>query len=166
MSDKRLLIQVSSTPNCKVLEIGVAQGKTMIELLQSNPTLQYVGIDPWKFFEGLNKPPHGLVDLNSQEDIEKWYEKVLKGLEEFEGRGKVIRGFSKDVLLNLTETFDVIHIDGDHTYEGCKWDIDNSLHLLKEGGSIVVDDVHYWEGCTRAWKESKEQYKEINIWPK
>lgn len=165
MSNKKQLIDACNKPNCKVLEIGVAEGNTMVELLKSNPTLTYLGIDPWHFSDELTKPPQGLSQLKSQHDIDKWYEGVLRLLEDFDGRGEVIRGFSKEVLSQVKKSFDVIHIDGDHTYEGCKWDIDNTISLLKEDGVMVIDDVHYWEGCTRAWKESKQKYNNIKILP-
>lgn len=165
MSNKSSLYKVANKENCEVLEIGVAEGNTMVELLKRNPTLTYVGIDPWHFSDELTKPPHGLKQLKSQEDIDGWYEGVLNRLKEFNNRGKVIKGFSKEIIPTITKTFDVIHIDGDHTYEGCKWDIINVIPLLKENGIMVIDDVHYWEGCTRAWKEAKEQFPNIHILP-
>ena len=164
MSNKNQLIEQCKEDNCKVLEIGVAEGNTTIKLLESNPTLQYVGIDPWHWNEEMNKPPHRLAFKN-QEEVDDWYERVLTRLEPFKERSKVIRGFSKDVLLELKDKFDVIHIDGDHTYEGCRWDLYNCSHLLKEGGTIVVDDVHYWEGCTRAWREFKRDNPNLKVLP-
>jgi spermidine synthase len=151
MSNKNQLIQQCKHHNCKVLEIGVAEGNTMVTLLESNPTLEYVGIDPWKWSEEMNKPPHAL-GFKNQDEVDEWYERVLTRLEPFKERGRVIRGFSSDVLLELKEKFDVIHIDGDHTYEGCNWDLNNCLHLLKEDGTIVVDDVHYLNVITKAWQ--------------
>ena len=67
MSNKRQLIDVCNKPNCRVLEIGVAEGNTMVELLKSNPTLTYLGVDPWKWSVELTQPPHGLSQLESQE---------------------------------------------------------------------------------------------------
>ena len=164
MSNKQPLVSKCSENNCKVLEIGVAEGNTMVRLLESNPTLEYVGIDPWHWSEEMNKWPNGL-GFKNQEEVDEWYERVLKRLEPFNGRGKVIRGFSKDVLLDLKDKFDVIHIDGDHTYEGCKWDLYNCLHLLKEGGTIVVDDVHFIREVTQAWKEFKKDYPHLKVLP-
>jgi len=39
-----------------------------------------------------------------------------------------------------TNKYDIIFIDGDHTYEQCYRDIINSLDILNEGGTIVVHD--------------------------
>jgi hypothetical protein len=38
--------------------------------------------------------------------------------------------------------YDIIFIDGDHTYEQCYRDIKNSLEILNEGGTIVVHDCN------------------------
>lgn len=38
--------------------------------------------------------------------------------------------------------YDIIFIDGDHTYEQCYRDIVNSLAILNEGGTIVVHDTN------------------------
>ena len=82
MSNKKGLIDKCSKKECKVLEVGVAEGNTMVELLESNPTLQYVGIDPWYWSEEMNKPPHRLAFKN-QEEVDDWYERVLTRLEPF-----------------------------------------------------------------------------------
>ena len=39
------------------------------------------------------------------------------------------------------ETFDLIWVDGDHSYPTVEKDINNSYLLLKKGGYIVIDDV-------------------------
>ncbi|MDC3408822.1 class I SAM-dependent methyltransferase [Burkholderiales bacterium] len=40
------------------------------------------------------------------------------------------------------EKFDVIWLDGDHTFPALGWDFCNAYHLLEEGGVIVCDDVY------------------------
>lgn len=165
MSKYNLLNSVKNIHNCKILEIGVAEGNTLKSLLEINNTLEYTGVDPWIWSIELTRPPHGLKQLKSQDDIDGWYHKVLDIIKPFSNRAKVIRGFSKNIIPTLSEKFDVIHIDGDHTYDGCKWDLDNTLPLLKDGGTIVVDDVRTWDGVTQAWKEFKEQYPHIKVLP-
>lgn len=36
--------------------------------------------------------------------------------------------------------FDMVFIDGDHSYEGAKFDLDNAVLRLNPGGHIVMDD--------------------------
>jgi len=41
---------------------------------------------------------------------------------------------------------DWIYIDGDHSYEGCLFDLENALPMMKKGGYILGDD-YYWPGA-------------------
>jgi hypothetical protein len=43
-------------------------------------------------------------------------------------------------LIKQKKKYDLIYIDGDHYYEGCKADILNAQQLLAKGGIIVMDD--------------------------
>ena len=160
-----LIKLVKTIENCKVLEIGVAQGNTMVSLLECNPSLTYLGIDPWYWSIELTRAPHGLKQLKSQDDIDTWYYGVLDKLKIYKNRGSVIRGFSKDIIPDIKEKFDVIHIDGDHTYEGCKWDLDNIKSLLKSDGVVVVDDVRTWPDVHQAWQEFKKENESIIVIP-
>ena len=45
-------------------------------------------------------------------------------------------------LLNYKKKYDLIWIDGAHGYPGVCIDIINSLHILKENGLILCDNVH------------------------
>lgn len=49
-----------------------------------------------------------------------------------------IQGLSDDILPTLTETYDLIYIDGDHRYEQVVKDINNAKNLLNSGGIIAV----------------------------
>lgn len=49
-----------------------------------------------------------------------------------------IRGDSKKVKWN--KKIDVLFIDGDHTYEGCKADIEKYAPFVKPGGCILFHD--------------------------
>jgi hypothetical protein len=51
--------------------------------------------------------------------------------------------------------FDIIFIDGDHSYEGVKEDFVNSLKVLKEEGYIVLHDIASTgcPGVVKLWSE-------------
>ena len=49
--------------------------------------------------------------------------------------------------------FDLIHVDGDHTYEGCMHDMKMCWPTVAPGGVMVVDDATYLPGPVRAVRE-------------
>ena len=73
-----------------------------------------------------------------------------------------------DVLSRIPATLDVLFIDGDHSYEGVKHDLDNYGFLVKSGGSIVCHDVcsGYDPGVRQAFDEFISATKwEAEIYP-
>jgi predicted O-methyltransferase YrrM len=62
-------------------------------------------------------------------------------------------------LTTCKEKFDIIFIDGDHSYEGVKKDYDNALPLLNEGGYIVFHDInsHACPGVVKIWNDIKDK---------
>lgn len=60
---------------------------------------------------------------------------------------RLIRGQSQatSVLADIGDRrFDAIYIDGDHSYEGARADIENLSSLLEPGGLLVLDDAGYY----------------------
>lgn len=39
--------------------------------------------------------------------------------------------------------YDLLHVDGDHSYESCRLDYENYSPLVRDGGLIVFHDVHH-----------------------
>lgn len=55
---------------------------------------------------------------------------------------KPIRADSKEAIKNWNQNdkISILHIDGDHSYEGVKADMDNYIPLVVNGGIIIIDD--------------------------
>lgn len=51
---------------------------------------------------------------------------------------------------------DLIYVDGDHTYEGCKADLDQFEEIVAPNGVFLCDD-YQWEGAKRAIDEYHER---------
>ena len=88
-----------------------------------------------------------------------------------------ITGNSHEVRNDIEGKFDVIFIDGDHTYDGVKKDFELYSDLINKGGIICFHDIwdteeHHRQGCyvDKFWNEIKENYrydelgKEIKTW--
>ena len=53
-------------------------------------------------------------------------------------------GDSRIVLPKLVRaglSYDIVYIDGDHTYEGCRSDLEYGLKLVNPGGILCGDDM-------------------------
>lgn len=66
--------------------------------------------------------------------------------------------------------FDVIMIDGDHTYKGVKKDFENYRKYLNEGGLIAFHDIWDSHECRRQdcfvfelWEELKKEFEYIEL---
>ena len=66
---------------------------------------------------------------------------------------------------HMLDFLDWIYIDGDHSYEGCLRDLENSLKVVRQGGLILGDDYGWpnakWfkPGVTKAVDEFINKHK-------
>jgi hypothetical protein len=67
----------------------------------------------------------------------------------------LIKGFSNEseVIGRVEKTeFDLIYIDGDHSYEGARFDILTYAPLIRDGGYLVMDDAAFFLPGNSYWK--------------
>jgi predicted O-methyltransferase YrrM len=113
------------------LEIGVHNGTSMSYVLLCDSQIRAVGID---LFERTN-----YADRLALRDIKR----RLDSLNKFGHSVRLIKGDSHDsgTYAELGQSkFDLIFIDGDHSYEGVKNDFGRILGLLSPGGIVAFDD--------------------------
>ena|SRR3990167_7725033 len=73
-----------------------------------------------------------------------------------------IQGDSRTI--KLAKTVDVIFIDGDHSYEGCKADVDNWYPQMKENGVMLFHDADDTSpGVVQAIEEFVKDNK-LTVW--
>jgi predicted O-methyltransferase YrrM len=120
----------------KYLEIGVHNGSSMSYVLQSNYIKECVGVDPFETLK--DKSSHYIrQDSINETRTRKNIENNNKNSAEI----KLIKGYSQDVSIDDTG-FDMLFIDGDHSYEMAKHDYEKFIKNVKSGGIIVFDDLH------------------------
>lgn len=73
-------------------------------------------------------------------DRQDWNHAAKYAKERYGKQFTFLQGDSKELLPQAQLQYDLIYIDGDHSYEGCKADIINSIPLVKPGGYLVADD--------------------------
>jgi len=148
---------VAGLQNPKVIEIGCDIGDTTQFLLDSNPSLELVGIDPYENYVDWNGN-----QLNEREDV---YNRFVERLKGYTNRFSLYRQYSDDIHQVLKdESFDLIFIDGLHEYNQLTKDCANYYSKLKEGGIFAGHDYNAIEGVRRAADEFAAKVgREIHI---
>lgn len=130
-----------------VLEIGIYYGRMTImwnDILQKNNiNYSYTAIDNFKG-----------IETNKGQDID-FKGIALKNLKPLLNNINIIDNDSKKEYINHPDNFyDIVYIDGEHTYEGVLNDIKCWLPKVKEGGYICGDDyIAGWPGVVQAVNE-------------
>jgi len=127
---------------CELLE----SRDVMLESLPKNSVCAEVGIDKSEFSAKILQATHPsklhLIDYSPwsiQNAKKKFVQEVAQGTIETHlgDSGKLLQSFPN-------EYFDWVYIDGDHSYEGAKRDLEATLQKLKPAGLIALNDYIYF----------------------
>ncbi|MGV8875749.1 MAG: class I SAM-dependent methyltransferase [Rhodococcus sp. (in: high G+C Gram-positive bacteria)] len=86
--------------------------------------------------------------------------------EHFPGRHTLIHGDSHTTIAAYAKEhpdarFDVIFVDGDHSVEGARADLDDLRALATPDSVVIMDDITPWlwfgENPTQAWQEAVDE---------
>lgn len=113
-----------------ILEIGVRYGYSLISLVkgaqESNSFSSAIGIDNQSYESGSER----IAFDNIKSVTDKF--KLINADSQKIGNLKTLVGDTR---------FDLIHVDGDHSYKGCLHDLNITKDILAENGIIVIDDI-------------------------
>jgi predicted O-methyltransferase YrrM len=146
-----------------ILEIGTAIGETAEYFLMQLPKTTVHIIDPYVDY----------VDWNGNQIVsqDNMYNYVLARFQSYGDRFVPYRKFSDDAFNDFAEDqFDLIFIDGLHTYEQVLKDCENYYSKLKTGGVFSGHDFSAIEGVGRAVKEFSNKvgkdimFTESDVW--
>lgn len=116
-------------------EIGVAFGGHSEAILQNTSVEKLYAIDSYKhrpeYDDPMNLPQHV---------FDRLYERTGQRLGTFGDRVQQIRLDSVDAAQTIDEQLDFVYIDGDHSYEGIRADLQAWFPLIREGGIIAGHD--------------------------
>lgn len=84
-------------------------------------------------------------------------ERVAERLKPYDGLFEIVKGDSKNILPHMVDEFDIAFVDGDHSREGCWFDMDHILKRIRPDGIMFVDDL---DGS--GLKQIVEQFAEQN----
>ena len=141
------------------VEIGVWQGEfspTILELIAPD---KLVLIDPWTHV-GDESHSEAFVGRTEKPKMDKIFDRVVRKFENEIAAGQVvlIRDFSVPALDEFADrSISFAYVDGDHSYQGVKADLDALFPKMKLGGIMAFDDYHrrgWWgDGVIRAINE-------------
>jgi predicted O-methyltransferase YrrM len=106
-----------------VMEIGFNSGFSTLLMLLTNPNMRIT-----------------CFDLGEHKYTLPCYEKIK---ETFGDRIEIIIGDSMKTLQDVTDVYDLIHIDGGHSTEIAESDITNSYRISKKGTILIMDDYDF-----------------------
>jgi hypothetical protein len=140
------------------VEIGVAFGGHSEYMLKNTQITKLYGIDPYKHFWFYFDP----MNL-SQRKFDFLYAFVIGKLNTFGDRFELIRTTSEKAV-RYVDKIDFIYIDGNHSYEQTKKDIENWYEKINTGGLIGGDDYDHpsFPGVKKAVDEFFKQ-KDLQI---
>ena len=118
------------------LEIGVYKGGWLTTLASNNSSILSIGIDPYPNLEVIKK---SLIEYRNKNGL----------------KDRLFIYSSINELLNSTHnqiTYDMIHLDGEHSQSGVSRDLQALHPLLNNNGVLIIDDIFYhsYPGVTAA----------------
>ena len=139
---KAILSRLTGTNEPTVCEIGVYKGDLSMLLLSARPDLKLLMVDPYESVE----PSAEYVESDD-------FHTLMTAKEHQAARATAqlrtdFAWFRREFCMKTgveaakeySRQFDLVFIDGDHSYRGCKEDIEAWRPLVKEGGWLSGHD--------------------------
>jgi uncharacterized Rossmann fold enzyme len=145
----------------KGAEIGIFAGDMSKALLRNSHKLNLIMVDSWEAGGAAYSEDSGAGDfhIHLTQDAQDAYERKAKAVTEFANGRRVIMPVRSTIAAKhiLDKYLDFVFIDADHSYEGCRADIETWAPKLKRGGLLCGHDYnnHYYPefGVNRAVDE-------------
>lgn len=145
-------------------EIGVWRGDYSERLLDIATPRKLHLIDPWAVRMDPNYDAAWYGKARGV-DMEATYQQVCArfAAEIKSGQVAIHRKLSTEAMAEFPDgALDYVYVDGDHAYEAVRQDLELSVHKVRTGGAICVDDhmVGKWwgDGVVRAVNEVLGRY--------
>lgn len=135
------------------VECGVAEGNFSFDLLELGIEKLY-SIDAW---QTLNQTGDG---AQPQSWHDKNYHTASFRLMKFKGKSVIIKGITSEVANQIEDnSCGLIYLDGDHSYEGVKKDVEVYWSKLVSGGILATHD---WNDPNYGTKKFFEEFAAEN----
>ncbi|AJY44666.1 class I SAM-dependent methyltransferase [Martelella endophytica] len=141
---KTIMKRLPSGP-CRAAEIGVLRGHLSGWLLDRHDQLRLTMVDSWAAREQQTEAYKATGDEHAFHDAwrtGRHMEEALASVARFDAeRFRILHGRSVDMEANVEDgSLDLVFLDGDHSYDGVRADIDAWLPKLAPGGYLGGHD--------------------------
>jgi len=143
----RLRLEQINRPSLNVLkdkkglvgvEIGTSYGMNAMSMLKNLDIEKLYLVDPYEIYDELEK----VKGTQTQEFHNSTYELMLKNLEPYMGRVQIIKEYSENAVSEIENGLDFAYIDGNHSYEYVKRDLELYYPKVKKGGLVAGHDYN------------------------
>jgi len=124
-----------------IVDIGVDYGFSTFHFARDFPDAVVVGVS----------------DFLLHSDSESW---VRRHLHQFPNV-RIIRGDPAAIGRDFNDPIDLLHIDGDHSYEGVSRDFHTWSRLVRPGGCVIFHDTEAFPGVRALFDELPGKKKEL-----
>lgn len=141
------------------LEIGVRRGRSVCAVASKMPQVDLYMFDMWiSNYAGMENPGEGMVNAELNKFSHRGKREFYNG-----NSHQMLKGFFKE---KPDLAFDMITVDGDHTYAGAAEDLSDVLPRLKIGGAVIFDDICHPKHMylQDVWKRMVEDDKRFTAW--
>ena len=146
LNEGRLLFKIARSlkDNSVIVEIGAFKGKSSCFIAEgiNSKRIQFFSIDTW-------------YNDTMQQGRQDVFAGFLENIKPYKDKIQALRGYSYEVIRNWPQQrkIDFLWIDGDHSYEGVKRDIQDWLPLVKKKGIVCFHDYRDAPGVKKAVDE-------------
>lgn len=138
----RFISLLAQTLDCKnIVELGTSMGISTAYLAKGNPSATVVTIEGCPEIHQKAKENFQTLQLHNTMALQGSFDEVLPG------------------LLEQMGGYDLLYIDGNHTYEATLRYFEWGLQYRHNNSVIIFDDIYWSEGMTNAWKKIIENEK-------
>jgi len=127
---QELAVSLSQCP--VVVNIGAGVGTSCLTFLEARQDIYVVTVD--------NQVEPPAVDSGSS--LRKEEAALREAGVWDQGRHRQVYGDSKDIGKTWVDPVDMVFVDGDHSYEGCRGDIEAWTPHVRVGGVIAIHDYN------------------------
>lgn len=147
------------------VEIGIFGGINLFGnydiAIKNNWTL--IGIDPHDKIEIFNGIDNNNIEYNITEKRYNKFKEFRLKIENIIEKNKLENiKYINDTSWNVYDTFDdnsidILHIDGDHSYDGVLKDLNLFINKMKNNSKIILDDWS-WDCIKKAFNDFNKKY--------